>query len=327
MAAAREAGVMRIPGPVRFERDGGREVAGVVMYVPIYRFGTPATQSARRAALQGWVHAPLDLHEFVDAALRTTQRHAALTIRDDTGGGAGNAQVLYADHPELAGKGDDGLTRTMPLELYGRRWELEFNASARAALAARAPELRTTLGTGVLASLLLFGIALVLARTESLAERKAAMLAESYQRSELRFRNAMRFSAIGQALLDRRGTIVDANPALAALLETPTDAPAAPALGPHVGDAPRVLPAQRAALPQRDAVFGHRPGLAGPQGHDRRRQPGAGRDLRDHDRCAGGFGVRLALRRCPRPPAAQPRVRGRRRRRVPHDAAVARALG
>src|SRR5690606_13035179 len=255
MAAARDAGVMRITGPVRFERDGGREVAGVVMYVPIYRFGTPATQSARRAALQGWVHAPLDLHEFVDAALRTTQRHAALTIRDDTGGGAGNAQVLYADHPELAGKGDDGLTRTMPLELYGRRWELEFNASARAALAARAPELRTTLGTGVLASLLLFGIALVLARTESLAERKAAMLAESYQRSELRFRNAMRFSAIGQALLDRSGTIVDANPALAAIFETTTDALVGSAFGSHFVDAHDHLRRSREFAAAADGVF------------------------------------------------------------------------
>src|SRR3546814_16139979 len=89
----------------------------------------------------------------------------------------------------------------------------------QAALAQRAPELRMTLVAGIIASLLLFGVALALARTESLAERKAALLAESYQRSELRFRNAMRFSAIGKALLDRSGRIVDAHPALARILE------------------------------------------------------------------------------------------------------------
>src|SRR3546814_975553 len=93
----------------------------------------------------------------------------------------------------------------------------------QAALAQRAPELRMTLVAGIIASLLLFGVALALARTESLAERKAALLAESYQRSELRFRNAMRFSAIGKALLDRSGRIVDANPALARILEASTD--------------------------------------------------------------------------------------------------------
>ncbi len=235
MAEARDAGAMRVTAPMELERDGGRRVAGVVLYVPIYRFGTPVTLSARRAALQGWIYAPLDLGEFVDTALRTTQRHAALIIRDGTGG---EAAVLYADHPELAGN-DSGnrLTRTMPLDLYGRRWELQFDAGAEAALAARSPELRATLGTGVLASLLLFGIALVLARTESLAERKAALLADSYQRSELRFRNAMRFSAIGQALLDRKGAIVDANPALAAIFESTTDALVGSMFGSHFVDA------------------------------------------------------------------------------------------
>src|SRR5690606_32252195 len=120
---------------------------------------------------------------------------------------------------------------------YGRTWELEFRSDARASLAARAPELRTTLGTGVLASLLLFGIALVLARTEALTERKAELLADSYQRSELRFRNAMRFSAIGQALLDRSGVIVDANPALAAIFDTTTDELAGSKFGSHFIDA------------------------------------------------------------------------------------------
>src|SRR3546814_12073651 len=93
----------------------------------------------------------------------------------------------------------------------------------QAALAERTPELRMTLVAGVIASLLLFGVALALARTESLAERKAALLAASYQRSELRFRNAMRFSAIGQELLDRKGAIGASNPALARIFCTATD--------------------------------------------------------------------------------------------------------
>jgi len=236
MIAARDTGTMRISGPVRLLQDGSGQGTGVVLYAPIYRFGTPGTMQARRAALQGWIHAPLDVHKFVDIALRTTQRHTALTIRDR--GADGNTAPLYADHEELAGAdGDSRLDRTMALDLYGRTWELEFRSDARASLAARAPELRTTLGTGVLASLLLFGIALVLARTEALTERKAELLADSYQRSELRFRNAMRFSAIGQALLDRSGVIVDANPALAAIFDTTTDELAGSKFGSHFIDA------------------------------------------------------------------------------------------
>jgi PAS domain S-box-containing protein len=68
---------------------------------------------------------------------------------------------------------------------------------------------------------LLYGIALVLATTRSRADRLAARMTESYRRSEQRFRSAMEYSAIGQALLDRQGRIVDANPALARILGRP----------------------------------------------------------------------------------------------------------
>jgi len=237
MASARDDDAVRITAPLQLGEDSGRPVTGVVMFAPVYRFGTPATLSARRAALQGWIYAPLDMSEFVASALHSTRRHAALSVRDG-GSGQGEGAVLYADHAELAGRGSESdFRRTVPLELYGRRWELDFSADAGTALAARTPELRMTLGAGIIASLLLFGVALVLARTESLAERKAALLAESYQRSELRFRNAMRFSAIGKALLDRRGAIVDANPALAAIFDTSTDALVGSMFGAHFSDA------------------------------------------------------------------------------------------
>ncbi|MDN5782239.1 MAG: CHASE domain-containing protein, partial [Luteimonas sp.] len=238
MAAARDDDALRISGPLQLDLDAGRPVPGLVMFAPVYRFGTPATLPARRAALQGWIYIPLDMARFVESALRATRRNAALTVRDgDAGQGAGGA-VLYAD-PAGAATPDDGndFRRTVPLELYGRRWQLDFSANTRAALDASAPELRMTLGIGVIASLLLFGIALVLARTESLAERKATSLADSFQRSELRFRNAMRFSAIGQALLDRKGAIVDANPALAAIFDTTTDNLVGSMFGTHFSDA------------------------------------------------------------------------------------------
>ena len=225
MASARDDNAVRMTGPVRLDTGDG-EVSGVGMYAPVYRFGTPTTRSARRAALQGWIYAPLDMREFVDGALHAARRHAALTIRDGGGDGDGDGEVLYSD-PARHGTGGHGngdiFSRSLQLDIYGRSWKLDFSADMQAALAERVPELRMTLIAGIIASLLLFGVALALARTESLAERKAALLAESYQRSELRFRNAMRFSAIGKALLDRSGRIVDANPSLARILETETD--------------------------------------------------------------------------------------------------------
>jgi PAS domain S-box-containing protein len=48
-------------------------------------------------------------------------------------------------------------------------------------------------------------------------------MSESYRRSEVRFRSAMQYSAIGKALLDHEGRIVDANPALGSILGCPRE--------------------------------------------------------------------------------------------------------
>jgi len=60
---------------------------------------------------------------------------------------------------------------------------------------------------------LLFAMTWMLASTEARARRIAADMTQSYRRSEQRFRNAMQYSAIGKALLDSNGAIVESNPA------------------------------------------------------------------------------------------------------------------
>src|SRR3546814_13488830 len=73
---------------------------------------------------------------------------------------------------------------------------------------------RNRWGSGIIASLVRFGSMLALARTQVRAERMAGRMTESCRRSELRFRNALEYSAIGTALLDEHGRSADANPAL-----------------------------------------------------------------------------------------------------------------
>src|SRR3546814_2575307 len=136
IARARDENAGRMTGPVRLDAGMGRQVSGVVMYAPVYRFGTPATRSARRAALQGWIHAPLDMQAFVDAALRAARRHGSLTIRD--GGGEGGGAVLYSDAEDPGANGHDSgdiFSRTLSLDVYGRGWGLGFSAAMHARLA------------------------------------------------------------------------------------------------------------------------------------------------------------------------------------------------
>ena len=67
---------------------------------------------------------------------------------------------------------------------------------------------------GIFVALLLFALAWTLAQTEYRANRIAGRMTEEYRRSERRFRSAMHYSAIGKALLDSDGRIVEANPSL-----------------------------------------------------------------------------------------------------------------
>jgi PAS domain S-box-containing protein len=221
MDVARDTGTTQLSAPLRLSQDADGSTASLLMYSPIYHSRPSASVAARRAAFDGWVCLPLRMQSFVQAALRAAgARHATLSIYDVA---AGTPELLYAEAEQ--GKAVPSLfRRSILLDLYGRRWQLDFASEAGAGFAIRSPELRTTLTVGVIASLLLFGIALALARTESLAQAKAARMSESYRRSELRFRNALRYSTVGKALLDRKGAIVEANPALAAVID---DAPEA----------------------------------------------------------------------------------------------------
>ncbi len=224
MAAARDDGTVHLSGGVRHVGDTGTATMGVVMYAPIYRKGTPSTTQARRDALKGWIVVPARVESLVAEALdATTQyKNVALTVHDVEDG---MKRLLYWAPMQVPALGKPRVfSRSVMLDVYGRHWQLDFMGDAQASLDARTTELRVTFAAGVIASLLLFGIVLVLARTESLAELKAERLSESYRRSELRFRNAMRFSAIGMALLDGKGAIVDANAALAAIFDTTIDA-------------------------------------------------------------------------------------------------------
>ena len=253
MDAARDEGEARLTGVVKLVQDAGSERRGLLMYSPVYRNAVvPATKRARRDALQGWVYVPFRFEKFVQTSLGSGQRPVALRVVDITEG----AQVLYSNLSPAAASGpDDMFTHSELLDAFGRRWQVDFQADPRAILAQRTSGLRTTLVIGIVASLLLFGIALALARTESQAQAIAARMSESYRRSELRFRSAMEYSAIGKALLDHAGGIVDVNPALAEILGDTREHLLGSSFGAHFVDGAGAPGTQPGAQDTADGVF------------------------------------------------------------------------
>lgn len=187
---------------------------------PVYAGAVaPEPGGGRWKALRGWVVVELQPRELVAAALHAAGRGSLYRIVDVSNT---HRRVVYADPGFLAqsrrGRAEAAFSQKLELETLGRRWRLEAHSAPLAEIVGRIPGLRITLVVGLLASLLLTAIALVLARTQSHARALAQRMSDSYRRSEQRFRSAIEYSAIGQALLDRHGRIIEVNPALAQIM-------------------------------------------------------------------------------------------------------------
>lgn len=218
MDAALESGGARLSGIVQLVQEYGHPTSALLMYQPVYRAGArPGSIAARHESMQGWVYIPFHIREFTELALITFPQHPRFHIVDITDA---RESMLYGSP-----SGDTRqptFVHSQILEPFGRRWRLDFESDPREVVEERIAGLRTTLLIGLFASLLLFAVTLTLARTQARAEHLAARMSESYRRSELRFRGAMQYSAIGMALLDHQGRIVEANHALAKILDSST---------------------------------------------------------------------------------------------------------
>ena len=212
MDAALESGRPRLSGPVQLVQDGPVHRVSQILYMPIYRAGdVPLTPGARRLSAQGWIFVPFRTGDLVDIVLGERLRQTHVRLFDVTDG---TARLLYEGGQRVQ---QPAFTRSTVLDVYGRHWRFDFTSLAVNEAVPGLQQLRGTLALGLIAALLLYGVAFSLARTGLRARRIAATLTEDFRRSEARFRAAMQYSAIGKALLDSRQCIVDVNPSFATI--------------------------------------------------------------------------------------------------------------
>ncbi|TZF90552.1 CHASE domain-containing protein [Cognatilysobacter lacus] len=216
MDAALGSGLPQLTGPVQLVQDGPKLRTSVILYLPIFRAGDqPATPAARSESMQGWIFVPLHVDDFATTVLGDRLGKAHVRIVDVTDG---TDRVLFdggipADEPAF--------TRSVTAGVYGRRWRYDLASLPVAHAVPGLHALQGTLALGLIAALLLYGVAFALARTGVRARRIAGQLTEEFRRSELRFRAAMQYSAIGKALVDSRDRIVDVNPSFARIFARP----------------------------------------------------------------------------------------------------------
>ena len=214
MTAARDSGGARLTGPLA--RAVGAPPS-LVLFVPVYQPGSRPTQRVgRQASIRGWIYAPFDMQSFVRVSLADRFPDLSFRILDVTGG---DGTALY-DNQSPGGE-PPAFSQRSQIEVHGRLWQFEFESTPLGLAAPRMQALDNMLALGLVASLLLFGMVLALARTEDRAQAIALRLTEDYRRSEQRFRSSMQYSAIGTALLDSDGRIVEANPALGRIVGRP----------------------------------------------------------------------------------------------------------
>ncbi|MDQ3038356.1 MAG: CHASE domain-containing protein, partial [Pseudomonadota bacterium] len=213
MMAAMVSGDVKLSGPVKLVQDSGNSPLGMLLFTPVYRGGlTPTTPGQRRETMVGWVYSPFHIAQMLETAIAPAKESERMRVVDATDP---QQIVLYAD----AGIGpQNAFTQSLTLNMYGRRWRFDFFSGPQNVAAPQLAALNKMLVGGGLVSLLLFGLIWILASTQNRAENLARQMTESFRRSEQRFRRAMQHSAIGQALVDTAGNIVEANPALEQIL-------------------------------------------------------------------------------------------------------------
>ncbi len=212
MKAAMDSGQSRLTGLVQLVQDGERPSAGMLMYAPVYTGHEPGTLAGRRAAMKGWVYMPFRVVAMLQAVTAPARGAEKMRIVDVTGQ---RQSVVYE---ESGIDGDNAFAYSLPMDLHGRRWRFDFYSGPVAQAAPNLARLDWLLLAGIAVALLLFATTWVLASTRSRAQRLASAMTASYRRSEERFRSAMQYSAIGKALLDTEGRIVESNPAFAGIV-------------------------------------------------------------------------------------------------------------
>lgn len=204
MTAAVEENDTRISSKVTLVQETQGDIqAGLLMYIPIYKFGLPLLHSQQRwAALQGFVYSAYRVDDLMYGIIGQQNLNIRFNIYDSEA--HDEEHLLYRSHPAENIAPAEPLIKNMALDLYGQRWTIRFS---------KMPE-KSSIGlfrldvlvvvSGTFISVLLFLLVSFLVdeqrRAQALADRMTANLrrkVEELRLNDERFRLALDSSAMG----------------------------------------------------------------------------------------------------------------------------------
>ena len=184
LVRARDENAPALSGKVTLVQETGQDLqAGALMYVPVYRKGSPVdTPERRRAAILGWVYSPYRMGDLMRGTLENWESKLVdrpLFLRVYDGDSTSAEDLLYDSR---VGDGDSArstkvaLTLQIPMDFAGRRWTLVFTQLGELVSGPAFISIVVFFITGTVISLLAFFLVLSWLRTRAEALRIADRL-------------------------------------------------------------------------------------------------------------------------------------------------------
>jgi PAS domain S-box-containing protein len=215
MQRARDSGVPSASGIVQLIQDlAVKKTPAFLIYLPVYRDGVvPQTVAERKEKIRAFVYAPFRCRELLEGVFgKEIEPWLDFEVYD--GPQAAPENLLYASSP--APEKSPRLMTTIPLNVEGREWTLEFRTRPNfQPLEAKLAVPATALGGGIL-SLALFLVTRSQVIGRLRAERLLHKLRDSQvalRRSETKFRRLSDANIVGVVFATLDGNIIDGNDA------------------------------------------------------------------------------------------------------------------
>jgi signal transduction histidine kinase len=184
---ARDSGEPTVTAKTVLHRDAAApERVGLVMLMPFYRHDAPvATVEDRRAAIEGYVLAPIRVADLVDSVIASRKQSVDVTVYD---GETTSDEVLYGRSAEMNWR---GLRRSDVVVVAGRPWSFVFSEVPGAILASNSSIPEYTVIGGFVVTLLLGLTTVALStsrrRAVRIARRATAQIADTNRQLQTLF--------------------------------------------------------------------------------------------------------------------------------------------
>lgn len=214
--AARDTGLPQITGSVHLLKDEGAGNSFVI-YVPVFHRNMPLTTvSERRAALRGWISAPVAFERFLTGLTASQGDQLALSLYD---GPQPTPAALAYRSPEVAANEGFAPRHQMlrQIAVDGRIWTVAWQSTHGFDQRMGSGASASTLAGGLAFTGLLAIFLLSLGRREEMVRANVADRTRELALQVEENRSIIRSPIAGIALLDETGKILFANEAIARL--------------------------------------------------------------------------------------------------------------